>query len=66
MPMKKCLKHVRYKGKGIPKHECTSCLELYVLVSAKPRFGIQAGKVFKSKKSYSRREQKHNNKKHEE
>jgi hypothetical protein len=63
--MKKCLKHVRYKGKGIPKHECTSCLELYVLVSAKPRFGVRASKVFKSKKNYSRRKQKQLIKTHE-
>jgi len=63
--MKKCLKHVRYKGKGIPKHECTSCLELYVLMSTKPRFGVRASKVFKSKKNYSRRKQKQLIKTHE-
>lgn len=55
---KKCLKHPKYKGKGVPKNECVTCLELYLFVHNKPRFGVQPSKVFKDKKKYNRRAQK--------
>ena len=52
--MKKCDKHPKYKGKRIPKHECTTCLEIYMAFRA-PRVLPMPTKVIKSKKIYNRK-----------
>lgn len=55
--MKKCLKHPKYKGKGKPKHECTTCLSMYLALRV-PRMLPRPTKVIKDKTKYDRKKVK--------
>ena len=55
-----CPKHPKYKGKRLPKRECTDCLNLYYTLKA-PRAPHKPTKVFKDKSKYTRK-QKHKEK----
>ena len=52
--MKTCPKHPKYKGKGKPKHDCYTCLGLYIALS-KPRMLPRPTKVIKDKTKYNRK-----------
>lgn len=54
-----CSKHPKYKGKALPKHECTECLSLYYKFKT-PRVLPKPTKVIKDKKKYTRKN-KHKN-----
>ena len=54
--MNKCIKHPKYKGKHLPKHECTECLSLYFKMHTAPRVLPRPTKTIKSKKQYSRKD----------
>ena len=50
----KCEKHPKYTGKRKPKHECTGCLALYLLMK-KPRVLPMPTRVVKDKTKYTRK-----------
>ena len=51
----KCFKHPKYKGKHLPKHECTKCLSIYFALQ-KPRVLPMPTKVIKDKTKYNRKD----------
>jgi hypothetical protein len=50
----KCSKHPKYKGKKLPKTECTECLTIYLKLKT-PRLPLKPTKVFKDKSKYTRK-----------
>ena len=54
--MKRCSKHPKYNGRKKPKFECMDCLNFWLNMSKKPRFGIKRTKVQKDKTKYNRKE----------
>ena len=50
-----CPKHPKYKGKRLPKYECTQCADLYFKIHKKPRMPIKPTKIIKDKTKYSRK-----------
>ena len=52
--MNTCIKHPKYKGKKIPKHQCVDCLNLYWKMHT-PRIPIKPTRVIKDKTKYTRR-----------
>ena len=58
----KCKVHPKYKGKRKPtsKKDGCICALIYVMLNAKPRFGVQPTKVVPDKTKYNRKK-KHKN-----
>ena len=53
--LKHCPTHPKYTGKHKPKNNCTSCLELYLILHQKPRTPIMPSKIFQDKSKYNRK-----------
>ena len=53
--MEKCLKHLKYNGKRLPKYECLECLNYYYKLKTGLRAPIKATIKHRDKSKYTRK-----------